>query len=129
VLKDYKRDYIYLSIDKPLFYSDSLSRYSSSLISISPEPYAKISSALANNLSIVSGDIVSVSTDIGSIKLPAHIDEDLPENTVYISNIFKDKGAFGLMSLNVNPITKSLVIDGTEVVVKKAEEAVKEVLT
>lgn len=132
VLKSYAGDYIYLGINKPLFHSDSLSRYSPSLNSISPESYVKISRAMADKLSIASGDIAGISTDNGSLELSAVIDADLPENMVYIPNTFQDngqdKGAFGLMSLNINPVIKSPVIDSTKAVVKRVGEAVEEVL-
>jgi NADH-quinone oxidoreductase chain G len=54
VLKSYEGDYDYtylgLGINKPLFHSDSLSRYSPSLNSISPESYVKISKAMEEGL-------------------------------------------------------------------------------
>ncbi len=118
---------IYVGIDNPLFHADTLSSNSAALHSISPEPYVKISSALAEKLSIASGDYVSISTDAGSVELSIRIDSDLPENIVLIPNYFDDKGIFKIMKWKMHPVTKSPVMDFTEAAIKKIKSAAKEV--
>jgi predicted molibdopterin-dependent oxidoreductase YjgC len=115
-------------MENPLFYSENLSRNSSALSSISPEPYARIGKALATKLSIIDGDYVNISADAGSIELSARVDSDLPENIVLIPNNFGDKGIFNVMNWKINPVIKSFVLDCTEVVVKKIKSAAEEVL-
>jgi predicted molibdopterin-dependent oxidoreductase YjgC len=127
LLKMPDKDKVYAVMDKPLFHSESLSRNSSALNSISPEPYVKISKALAYRLSASDGDYVSVSTEIGAIELPVVVEPGLPENIVLIPNNFEGKGMLKIMKWKTNPIIKSPAMDGTEVVIKKIKgvESVK----
>ncbi len=128
LLKISDNDKIYAGMENPLFYSENLSRNSSALSSISPEPYARIGKALATKLSIIDGDYVNISADAGSIELSARVDSDLPENIVLIPNNFGDKGIFNVMNWKINPVIKSFVLDCTEVVIKKIKSAAEEVL-
>jgi NADH-quinone oxidoreductase chain G len=122
LLRVSEKDKVYAVMDKPLFHSESLSRNSSALNSISPEPYVKISKALADRLSASDGDCVSVSTEAGAIELPVVVESELPGNIVLIPNNFEGKGILKIMKWKINPIIKSPAMDGTEVVIKKIKE-------
>lgn len=111
---------IYIGIDNPLFHSDNLCRNSAALHSIAHEPYVRINKVLAQELSIVNGDCVVITTNSGNIELSAQIDSDLPANIVLIPSNFDGKGVFAVMNWRINQVTKSPAMDFTECVVRKA---------
>jgi NADH-quinone oxidoreductase chain G len=109
---------IYCYRDACLFYSENSSRYSSALQSISPAPYVKISNALADRLSIATGEYVNVSSENRNITLLAKRDPHLPENIVLIANL-DDKGIFNIIPWKLNHAIKTPILDGNEVIIKK----------
>ncbi len=109
---------IYCYKDACLFYAENSSRYSSALQSISPAPYVKISNALADRLSISTGDYVNVSTENRNITLLAKRDPHLPENIALIANL-DDKGIFNIINWKLNHVIKTPILDGNEVIIKK----------
>lgn len=109
---------IYCYKDACLFYSENSSRYSSALQSISPEPYVKISNALADRLSIATGEYVNVSSENRNITLLAKRDPRLSENIVLIPN-FDDAGFFSIINWKINHAIKAPILDGNEIIIKK----------
>lgn len=117
--QDYKAD-LYLSPEKLLFHSGSLSRRSKALMSICPEPTLKIGSQHSEKLGLGEGDIVTVSTREGTLSVPVSIDESIQDNRVLLSNNFESRGVFSLLSYGIDPITKAPGIEGCEVRIEKS---------
>ena len=109
----------YLALEKPLFHSGTLSRRSQALMKICPEPTLKISGAVAEKLRLQDGDRVKVSTSTGSSEVPVSIDESIKDNRVLLSNNFKGKGLFNLLTYKLDPVTKAPGIEGCEVKIEK----------
>ncbi len=118
LMKESGIDKIYVHRDSCLFHSENVSRYSSVLKDIAPEPYVKIGKILAERLSISDGEDVTVSTEAGRILMHAHIDPSLPEDTVLIPN-FEDQGSFRIMKWKINPVTRTPALDGNDVIIRK----------
>lgn len=127
LLKKPVRDKIYAGINKPLFHSESLSRHSSALHSISAGPCVAVGKRTADAMPISDNDYVGISTDAGSLELPVKIDPDLPENIVLLANDSGDKGVMKIMKWSVNPVLKCPAMNSTEVLIKKIEKAAEEV--
>lgn len=109
----------YLSLEKPLFHSGTLSRRSPALMKIYPEPTLKISRETAGKLQLGEGDRVEISTSKGSSQAPVSIDDSIRDNRVYMSNNFEGNGVFNLMSFRVDKVTKAPGIEGCEVGIRK----------
>ncbi len=109
----------YLTLEKPLFHSGTLSRRSHALMKIYPEPTLKISGAAAKKLGLQDGDRVRVSTATGSSEAPVSIDDSIRDNKVLLSNNFEGKGLFDLLTYKLDPVTKAPGIEGCEVTIKK----------
>ncbi len=112
-------DDLYLAIERPLFHSGSLSNSSSALLKISPEPMIKIGPSHAGRLNISDGDMVSVSTDRGSLDMKICIDKTLKGNILLMSNNYKGKGVCQLLCYNLDHITKAPGIEGCKVSIRK----------
>ena len=100
-----------LMIDKPLFHSGTISRYSKALLSISGGPVARVCARTGAGLGLEDGCTARISTDNGSITLNVKFDEDAPEGVLLLGNNFKDAGAMGLMGYRLEPETKIPVIE------------------
>lgn len=110
---------LYLMLERPLFHSGTLSRKSSALMKIYPQAVARISDKTANALSLKNGDMVKVSTKKGSLELPVIIDDMVGASYVMLTNNFEGKGAFSLLSCQIDPVTKAPIIEGMEVSLSK----------
>lgn len=127
LLKKPEKEALYVGIERPLFHSATQSRSSSALNSILPEPYVRLSRALAQRMSIADGDSVAVSTSAGMVELPALLDPDMPEGMVLVANNFADRGVFRVMSWRMHAATKSPVLDGMEATLRKIDRKTAEV--
>ncbi len=112
---------LYLRLERPLFHSGTLSRKAPALVNIYPEAVARISLATAKSLSLKAGDIVKVSTKIGSLELPVEIDKKVDSSAIMLSNNFEDKGAFSLMEYTIDPVIKAPCLDGNEAKIEKVK--------
>lgn len=110
---------LYIVIEKPLFHSGTLSRKSVALNSIYPEAVVRINPVLSERLGLKNGDIVSVSTEFGTLNLPVVFDTTVNESAVMLTNNFEGRGAFRLLGYNLDPITKAPGIEGCEVTIQK----------
>jgi len=110
----YKGEF-YLVPEEILFHSGTLSRRSSALNKICPEPTLKIGAHHARKLGLKEGDRVTVSTAQGSINVLVSVDTTIKDNKVFLSNNFEGKGVFSLLNYSIDPITKAPLIEGCEV--------------
>ncbi|MBI4691332.1 MAG: NADH-quinone oxidoreductase subunit NuoG [Nitrospirae bacterium] len=110
---------LYLKLERPLFHSGTLSTKAPALVNIYPEAMARISPDTAKSLSLGDGDIVRVSTKIGSLELPVSVDKELDNSSVLLSNNFEGKGAFSLMEYTLDSVTKAPCIDYNEARIEK----------
>ncbi|MGO9611777.1 MAG: molybdopterin-dependent oxidoreductase [Dissulfurispiraceae bacterium] len=106
-------------VDFPLLGQSPEYGCSPTLKLVTREPYVRLGTTLAGHLSIEDGDEVSVSSDMGTLRLHAVIDADLPGSTVMIPRSTGDKGILTLMKWRMNQVTKCPVFDKTEVVISK----------
>ncbi|MGE5299832.1 MAG: molybdopterin-dependent oxidoreductase, partial [Acidobacteriota bacterium] len=111
----------YLRLERPLFHSGTLSRKAAALVNIYSGALARISAADAASLGVKDGDVVRVSTKIGSLELPIAIDGAVDQSVVMLTNNFEGKGAFGLAEYAVDPVTGAPVIDCNAVTIEKVE--------
>jgi NADH-quinone oxidoreductase chain G len=105
----------YLTLEKPLFHSGTLSRRSPALMKICPEPTLKMSWAAAQKLGLQDGDRAQVLTAAGSSEAPVTIDDSIKDNKVLLSNNFEGKGLFDLLTYKLDPVTRAPGIEGCEV--------------
>ncbi len=122
VMSDEAEDYrseLYISLEKPLFHSGTLSRRSPALMKICPEPTLKINTLIAGKLGLQEGDRVQVSTSKGSSDAAVSIEDSIKDNKVLFSNNFEGNGVFSLLPYKVAPVTKAPAIEGCEVTIKK----------
>ncbi len=115
---DYNADY-YITLDRLLFHSGTVSRKSPALMKICPEPTLRIGSETARKVGVSEGDIVKFSTSTGSFKAPVSIDESIYDNRVLLSNNFEGKGLFSLLNYRLDPVTGAPGIEGCEVKIEK----------
>ncbi len=115
---DYRADF-YLALERPLFHSGTISRKSSALMKICPEPTLKIGSPHAEKLGLKEGDEVNISTAQGSMSVLVSIDDSITDNKVLLGNNFRGKGIFSLLNYNTDPITKVPGIEGCEVIIQR----------
>jgi predicted molibdopterin-dependent oxidoreductase YjgC len=115
---DYKADF-YLAPEKTLFHSGTISRRSPALMKISPEPTLKVGTAAAEKLGLQDGDMVQVSTSAGSSEVSISLDGSIKDNKVLLSNNFKGKGVYRLLTYKLDPVTRAPGIEGCEVTIKK----------
>ena len=115
---DYNADY-YITLDRLLFHSGTVSRKSPALMKICPEPTLRIGSETARKVGVSEGDIVKFSTSTGSFKSPVSIDESIYDNRVLLSNNFEGKGLFSLLKYRLDPVTSAPGIEGCEVKIEK----------
>jgi predicted molibdopterin-dependent oxidoreductase YjgC len=127
LLKKPEKDKIYISVEKPLFHSASMSRNSLALNSISAKPFAKISRELAGRFSLAEGDNVEISTSTSSLELPVTLFEDLPGNIILVSNNFEGAGVYKVLAYKMNETIKAPELDGNEVSLRKTERITAEV--
>ncbi|MBI5142368.1 MAG: molybdopterin-dependent oxidoreductase [Nitrospirae bacterium] len=107
-----------LLVDRPLFQSGTLTRRSKALLKLIPKATVKMNPLDAASLGI-SGGIVRVSSDAGSVELEAVIDSSVQMGAVKISNHFEGAGVFGLMTKPpVDPVTKAPAFEGCLVAVE-----------
>jgi NADH-quinone oxidoreductase chain G len=119
--RNYSADF-YLSTEKLLFHSGTLSRKSHALNKICPDARLTVSTAHAQALELTDGDIVNIQTARGSLKLPVFIDAHIKDNRVLLSNNFESKGVFSLMEYTLDTVTKAPGIEGCEVTLTKVQE-------
>ncbi|MDH5203340.1 MAG: NADH-quinone oxidoreductase subunit NuoG [Nitrospirota bacterium] len=114
----------FISIEKPLFLSGTLSRKALALNRIYPEAVVRINPLTAQRLGLNSGDIVSITTEVGTLTLPLLYDILVDESTVMLTNNFEERGAFSLIDYKLDQITKAPGIEGWEVKIQKIMEKV-----
>lgn len=95
---------LYLIVEKPLFHSGTLSRYTS-LLSIYPEAVLKVNPITAEKFNLKDGDMANVVTDRGKLTLKTKIDSSVGESILVLSNNFRGKGALSLIGTNIDPVT------------------------
>ncbi len=110
---------LYLRLDRPLFHSGTLSRKAQALVNIYAEAVARISPVTAGRLSLKDGDVVKISSGIGSLDLPIAVDKAVEDSVLMLTNNLEGKGAFSLMEYSIDSVTKAPVIDGNAVTVEK----------
>lgn len=110
---------LYIGLERPLFHSGTLSRKAQALNRIYPEAVLRINPITAEKIGLNSGDIVSASTEFGTLKLPVVFDTTVNESVVMLTNNFEDRGAFSLLGYSLDPITKAPGIEGWEVTIQK----------
>jgi NADH-quinone oxidoreductase chain G len=115
-----KRDSLYLTLEKHMFLSGTLSRHSSALNSIYERPVARISPEVASRFGIEGGDLIRIENERGDITVEASIDKTLSNSVVMLSNNFRDFGALSMVPFMMDPITKVFSINGIEVTIRKA---------
>ncbi|WP_041186268.1 NADH-quinone oxidoreductase subunit NuoG [Candidatus Kinetoplastidibacterium desouzai] len=83
--------------DVPIYRSDAILRASCSLqrTKASELPSLRLNTFTLNKLNLLSGDVVKVSSNYGSVKLTAIHDELVPDNGLYISATFDSTSALG----------------------------------
>ncbi len=111
----------YLRLERPLFHSGTLSRKAAALVNIYSGALARLSTADAASLGVKDGDVVRVSTKIGSLELPVAVDGAVEQSVVMLTNNFEGKGAFCLAEYAVDPVTGAPVIDCNAVMIEKVE--------
>lgn len=108
-----------LGVARPLFHSGTLSRKSPALLKIYPEAVVRLNPATAAPLSLADGDIVRVTSGLGSLELPVVIDKHVEKRVVLIPNIFEGKGALSLIATALDPVLKAPVLDNTPVTLER----------
>jgi len=115
-------DKLYLRIERPLFHSGTLSTKAPALVKIYPGTLARISADTAAALSLKDGDIVRVSTRVGTSEFPVSIDSAMGASTVMLTNNFEGRGAHRFMEYSIEPILKTPCLDGVEIQVEKVKK-------
>lgn len=116
------KDKLYLSIERHMFLSGTMSRHSTALNNIYQSPYAKINLDVAARLGLRDGEPVTIKTERGQIVLPIKIEKGIPDSTVLLTNNFREKGAMGLIPFKIDPVTKTPSIEGCEITIVKREQ-------
>lgn len=104
------------AMEYPLRGWGDLERRSQSLRSIALNPYARIGPELSLKLGLGKGDRIVLSTRVGEMELDAVIDQGVPADTVMLPVLIMPE----LMEWKMNPVTKSPVLDTTELEIRKA---------
>jgi NADH-quinone oxidoreductase chain G len=110
---------LHIGIEQPLFHSGTLSRHSSALNSVYPEAVARLNRKTAERHALNDGDMAAVSSAKGSVSVPVHIDESVPEYMVMLGNNFKDKGVMGILGYDIEPTTKAPALRTLEATIQK----------
>ena len=110
---------LYLSLDRLLFHSGTLSRKSPALVKMYSEPVARISPETAGSMSLQDGDIVRISSKFGTLELPLVIDKDVDRSAVLIPNVFEGRGALSLAGSALDPVLKAPAINDTPVAIER----------
>ncbi|RJQ52928.1 MAG: 4Fe-4S dicluster domain-containing protein [Nitrospiraceae bacterium] len=116
--REHREDF-YLSVEKPLFHSGTLSGKSPALMKIYPGPVLRVGASAAKKAGLKEGDKVQFFTQTGSREAVVSIEESIRDNRVYYSNNFKGSGALGLMTFTIDEVTKAPGLEGCEVKIKK----------
>lgn len=112
---------LYIALERPLFHSGTLSRKAHALNRIYPEAVIRVNTDTAKKFGLKDGAMAKISSGLGSLELPVVIDAAVAEQIVMLSNNFEGKGAFGILSYSLEPITKTAGIEGVEVTIQKVE--------
>lgn len=115
---------IYLSIEKHMFLSGTMSRHSSALGSICQEPVAKVSPHTGQRLGLDDGSFVVIKSMTGEILLRLKIEKGTPDSIVLLTNNFRDKGALGLVPFRIDGVTKAPCFNGIEVTIERADKTI-----
>jgi NADH-quinone oxidoreductase chain G len=91
--------------EKTLFMGGTMSRHTDALISISNEPYAIISTALAERNGIGKGDMINLDFGHEKLKTSVKINPYLPDNTVFYADTNKTAGILRQFRYNSMPLT------------------------
>jgi len=110
---------LHVRLERPLFHSGTLSTKASGLMKIYSDAVASMSPVTAQRLSVKEGDMVRLSTRKGSLEVALHIDRELDDASVMLTNNFEAKGAFRLMGYSVDQVTGAPWIDNNEVVIER----------
>jgi formate dehydrogenase major subunit/formate dehydrogenase alpha subunit len=113
-----ERKPLHLAVEKPLFHSGTMSRASSALNGICPEPVVRLNRDTAGRFGVEDGGKATVLSSKGNITLKVKIDE-VPESVLYMTNNFRDKGVMALMEYHLEPMTKAPVPEGNDVLIRK----------
>lgn len=112
-----KGEDLYLSLERHMFLSGTMSRYSAALNSIYQEPCAKMSPATAWQAGIGEGDLAEVKSKRGRVVLPVRVEKDVPEYVILLTNNFKDKGAMSLIPWKIDSAAKVPCLNGIHVTI------------
>lgn len=115
------RDKLYMAIERHMFLSGTMSRYSSALMSIYEGASVRINPDVARRLGLIDGDHVNVRTERGSIPLSVKTDKGVPEFVVLLTNNFRGKGAMSLLPFRTDPVTKVPCVNGIEVIIERVK--------
>lgn len=113
---------LYLCLERHMFLSGTMSRHSTALNSIYQEAFARISLDVAVRFGLRDNDHVKIKTERGNTILPVKIDKTLSNHVLLMSNNFRERGAFGLMPMRIDPITKAPCINGIEVAIERIDK-------
>lgn len=111
---------LYLCMEKHMFQSETISRHSKALNSISKGPYAKISPETAGRLGLKDGEPVVIKSGNGRVNLPVKIEKGLSDLAVVLTNYNRENGGLSLIPLKIADALKVPCIDGIEVSIEKA---------
>jgi len=111
---------IYLTVEKPLFHSGTLSRKSPALLSIYPDAVMRLHPETAERFNLKDADTATLSTEKGALPpLKVRLDEGIGPGTVLLSNNFEGKGVMGIMGYSLDPLTRAPMPEGRQVSIKK----------
>ena len=114
---------LFIRIERPLFHSGTLSRHSTALLNMYQDAVARISPETASSLGLKEGDPVTVSTEIGAIRVTVTVDPAVEGSVVMLSNNFENKGVFRLIAYRPEPVTGAPVLDVAEARIQKGGAA------
>ena len=95
------------ALEKPLFLSGTTALHSDALLRISPEPAAKMNTALADIYKIRQDDTLRFFSERGEVEIKAVIDPYLADNTVYFTNTQESTGIMKYFRYNKMPFTNT----------------------
>ncbi len=95
------------ALETPLFLSGTTALHSDALLRISPEPSAKMNTALADIYKIRPDDTLRFFSERGEVEIKAVIDPYLADNTVYFTNTQESTGIMKHFRYNKMPFTNT----------------------
>lgn len=99
---------------RSMFHFGSTSTRSKNLLTLCPQGYVEINPQDAEELDVVEGLIVEVSSPAGSLKAPARISDRVSRGMVYVPSNFPDLGVYRLFQENTTVCRVKLTPLGDE---------------